>query len=31
MLGYKTHSAVLKRIQKLGEKYQEFAGTDIGF
>ena len=31
MLGYKTHSAVLKRIQNLGEKYQEFAGTDIGF
>lgn len=31
MLGYKTHSAVLKRIQKLGEQYQEFAGTDIGF
>ena len=31
MLGYKTHSAVLKRIQKIGEKYQEFTGADIGF
>ncbi len=30
-LGYKTHSAVLKRIRKVGLKYQKFSGMDLGF
>ena len=30
-LGYKTHSAVVKRIKKLGKKYQEFSGLSFGF
>ena len=31
MLGYQNHSGVQKRLQKIGEAFQEFAGTDIGF
>ena len=30
-LGYKTHSAVVKRIKKLGKAYQEFSGLNFGF
>lgn len=30
-LGYKTHSAIVKRIKKLGRKYQEFSGLNFGF
>ena len=30
-LGYKTHSAVVKRIKKLGKKYQEDSGLNFGF
>ena len=30
-VGYKTHSAVLKRIKKIGEEYQKFSGDDLGF
>ena len=30
-LGYKTHSAIVKRIQKLGKKYQDFSGLNFGF
>ncbi len=31
MLGYKTHSAVVKRIKRIGEAYQKYAKTDLGF
>ena len=30
-LGYKTHSAVLKRIRKIGQAYEAFADVDYGF
>ena len=30
-LGFKTHSAVQKRIQKLGRRYEQFTDTDLGF
>lgn len=30
-LGYKTHSAILKRIRKIGQAYEKFAGVDYGF
>lgn len=30
-LGYKNHSGVLKRIRKLGQAYEKFAGTDLEF
>lgn len=30
-LGYKNHSGVQKRIQKIGAAYQAFTGEDIGF
>ena len=30
-LGFKTHSAVQKRIQKLGRGFEIFADTDLGF
>ena len=30
-LGYKSHSAVQKRIKKVGLKYQKFSGMDLGF
>ena len=30
-LGYKTHSAVVKRIKKLGRMYQDFSGLNFGF
>jgi len=30
-LGYKTHSAVVKRIKKLGKAYQKFSGLNFGF
>lgn len=30
-VGYKTHSAVKKRIDKIGSKFQEHTNTDIGF
>ena len=30
-LGYKTHSAVVKRIKKLGKMYQDFSGLNFGF
>lgn len=30
-LGFKTHSAVQKRIQKLGRGFELFADTDLGF
>ena len=29
--GYKNHSGVLKRIQKVGVKYQQYANVDLGF
>jgi DNA-binding NarL/FixJ family response regulator len=30
-VGYKTHSTVKKRIDKIGSKFQENTNTDIGF
>lgn len=30
-LGFQTHSAVLKRIRKIGKAYERFAGEDYGF
>ena len=30
-LGFKTHSAVIKRVRKIGEKYQKFSGLNFGF
>lgn len=30
-LGYKTHSAVHKRIRKIGLAYEKFSGEDFGF
>ena len=30
-LGFKTHSAVLKRIRKIGKEYERFIGEDLGF
>lgn len=30
-LGYQNHSGVLKRIRKIGEQYENFTGTDLGF
>ncbi len=30
-LGYKTHSAMVKRIKRIGESYQKYAKTDLGF
>lgn len=30
-LGFRTHSAVLKRIRKIGKAYERFAGEDYGF
>ena len=30
-LGYKNHSAVLKRIRKIGLAYEKFTGEDYGF
>lgn len=30
-LGYKTHSAVHKRIRKIGLAYEKFSGEDLGF
>lgn len=30
-LGYKTHSAIHKRIRKIGLAYEEFIGEDLGF
>ena len=30
-LGYKTHSAVIKRIKRIGAAYQKYAKTDLGF
>ena len=30
-LGYKTHSAVVKRIKRIGETFQKYAKTDLGF
>lgn len=30
-LGYRNHSGVLKRIRKIGEQYEIFTGTDLGF
>lgn len=30
-LGYKTHSAVVKRVRKIGEQYQKFTGLNFGF
>ena len=29
-LGYKTHSAIVKRIKKLGRMYQDFSGLNFG-
>ena len=29
-LGYKTHSAILKRLKKIGESYIEYAGNTLG-
>ena len=31
LTGFQTHSAVLKRIRKVGKAYERFAGTDLGF
>lgn len=30
-LGFQTHSAVLKRIRKIGKGYERFSGEDFGF
>ena len=30
-LGFKTHSAILKRIRKIGKAYERFIGEDLGF
>lgn len=30
-LGFQTHSAVLKRIRKIGKAYERFSGEDYGF
>lgn len=30
-LGYANHSGVLKRIRKIGQAYEKFAGVDYGF
>ena len=30
-LGYKNHSGVLKRIRKIGQAYEAYAGVDYGF
>ena len=30
-IGYKTQSAVLKRIRKIGQAYERFAGIDFSF
>ena len=30
-LGFKTHSAVHKRIRKIGLAYEKFSGEDFGF
>lgn len=30
-LGYKTHSAIHKRIRKIGLAYEKFTGEDLGF
>ena len=30
-LGYKNHSGVLKRIHKIGQMYEKYAGVDFGF
>ena len=31
MVGFATHSAVLKRIRKIGKAYERFSGEDLGF
>ena len=31
IVGYKTHSAVSKRIKRIGAAYQKYAKTDLGF
>ena len=31
IIGLETHSAVIKRIRKIGKKYEKFAGVDLGF
>jgi hypothetical protein len=30
-LGYKNHSGILKRIRKIGQQYEKFAGVNYGF
>ena len=30
-LGFQTHSAVLKRIRKIGKAYERYMGEDLGF
>ena len=30
-LGYKNHSGVLKRIRKIGNAYEKYAGINLGF
>ena len=30
-LGFRTHSAVLKRIRKIGKAYERYMGEDLGF
>lgn len=30
-LGFKTHSAVLKRIRKIDKAYERYMGEDFGF
>ena len=30
-LGFKTHSAIHKRIRKIGLTYEKFSGEDLGF
>ena len=30
-VGYKTHSAVVKQMDKIGQKFETFAGVDYGF
>ena len=30
-LGFKTHSAVLKRVRKIGKAYERYVGEDYGF
>ncbi len=30
-LGFQNHSGVLKRIRKIGKRYEKYSGEDFGF